>query len=622
MKKRIIPNVLILTIFTFALTITISAQSSVKKTNLTGISNDGANIVWSINALNEGGTLTISTPSGEVMRQSFGAGDSPIFSLNSIKILEGQYNFEIVLNPVLSAEVKNALKVARTENRGDEVYQNFLKSGIIPQPMRESGTFRVFGGVLYTSADSAVEPSSELKSDSSQTGGIENKVNKSGSSDVPTGNIQTIAEDLSVQGSICVGVDCTPSETFGFDTIRLKENNLRIGFDDTSSSSGFPSNDWQITANDSANGGANKFSIDDITGARIPFTLTAGAPTNSFFMNSSGNIGLGTSTPAVDLHIVNGNTPAMRLEQDISGGFSAQTWDVAGNETNFFIRDITNSSKIPFKIIPNAPTNSLFINSTGNTGFGVTDPTQKIDVAGGIRSRSVGFEFPDGTIQTTAATGSGFGEINTASNVGSTGLGIFKQKSGVDLQFKNLKAGANVSLTATGTDEIEISSNLSTQGPGVAQHILGGEGKIAAFSTIANPTIDYNSFGIGTGGAAGFFTATYSIPYNLNLADQTAAMVTYKIRYRDQDGTGTASNVIIELVGMEIGSGARASTILFNSNTESGTGFQTITVCRTVDTFNFNPSVRGMYINVSVTGTAALQADFRHIQIYKGATCP
>ena len=92
---------------------------------------------------------------------------------------------------------------------------------------------------------------------------------------------QVIPDDLIVQGSGCFGFDCVNNESFGFDTIRLKENNTRIKFEDTSVGT-FPTNDWQLTANDSASGGASKFSIEDITGAKVPFTITAGArPTRS-----------------------------------------------------------------------------------------------------------------------------------------------------------------------------------------------------------------------------------------------------------------------------------------------------------------------------------------------------
>ncbi|MFQ5526068.1 MAG: hypothetical protein ACE5GX_07365, partial [Thermoanaerobaculia bacterium] len=157
----------------------------------------------------------------------------------------------------------------------------------------------------------------------------------------PASADQVILDDLIVDGSACIGQDCVNGESFGFDTIRIKENNLRIKAQDTSSTASFPSNDWQITFNDSANGGANKFSIDDIDGGRTPFTIEAGAPSNSLYVDDGGRIGFGTSTPVVELHVKDGDTPTLRLEQDGSSGFTPQTWDVAGNETNFFIRDAT-----------------------------------------------------------------------------------------------------------------------------------------------------------------------------------------------------------------------------------------------------------------------------------------
>lgn len=181
---------------------------------------------------------------------------------------------------------------------------------------------------------------------------------------------QVILDDLIVDGSSCVGQDCVNGESFGFDTIRLKENNLRIKFQDTSNSASFPTNDWQLTANDSANGGLNKFSIDDIDGGKTPFTIEAGAPSHSLYVDDGGRIGLGTSTPSVEIHVKDGDTPTLRLEQDGSSGFTAQTWDLAGNETNFFIRDVTNGSKLPFRIRPNAPTSSIDVAANGDIGLG------------------------------------------------------------------------------------------------------------------------------------------------------------------------------------------------------------------------------------------------------------
>ncbi len=197
---------------------------------------------------------------------------------------------------------------------------------------------------------------------------------------VPAAADQVILDDLIVDGSACIGLDCVNGESFGFDTLRLKENNLRIRAVDTSSSASFPSNDWQITFNDSSNGGQNKYSIDDLDGGRTPFTIEAGAPSHSLYVDDGGRIGLGTANPVVEVHVVDGDTPTVRLEQDGSSGFTAQTWDVAGNETNYFIRDATNGSKLPFRIRPNADSNSIYVDTDSDVGIGTSSPDARLHI--------------------------------------------------------------------------------------------------------------------------------------------------------------------------------------------------------------------------------------------------
>lgn len=198
-------------------------------------------------------------------------------------------------------------------------------------------------------------------------------------------------DDTIIQGSLAVGIDTVNNESFGFDTIRLKENNTRLSFNDTSSSAGFTSNDWTIEANSSASGGANYLGFRDkgTTGGdsgseagTMPFRIAAGAAEGALWVDSTSRVGLGTIAPSLRLHLAQGDTPAIRFEQTNGSGFTPQTWDVACNEVNFFIRDLTGGSLLPFRIRPGAPTSSIDIAATGNVGIGTAAPTAKLHVEG------------------------------------------------------------------------------------------------------------------------------------------------------------------------------------------------------------------------------------------------
>lgn len=142
-----------------------------------------------------------------------------------------------------------------------------------------------------------------------------------------------IFDDLIVFGSQCLGLDCVNGEAFGFDTFILKENNLRIYFRDTSVSAGFPTNDWRITINDSANGGASYFSIDDVDAAVSALTIEAG-----------GNVGIGTTTPSEKLH-VEGNLYVSGTVTEISDANSKENFSsVNGGEILAVLEGIPISS--------------------------------------------------------------------------------------------------------------------------------------------------------------------------------------------------------------------------------------------------------------------------------------
>jgi hypothetical protein len=325
-----------------------------------------ASIEWRASGNYERLVLTVSGPNDFALSREFEAGTMPglkVQDLGAKAPVDGAYNWELRLVPRISAEVRQKMMEARQAD-DDEAVGRILAEAGLNSPIVQSGTFSILGGAFVTGGEEP-RPKGNISANAKTLH--------------PATNDQVIADDLIVQGSECVGLDCVVNESFGFDTLRLKENNTRIKFDDTSTSTGFPNHDWQLTANDSASGGANKFSIEDITAATVPVTVTGSSPSNSIFVASNGKVGFRTSTPGLDLHISTGDTPAIRQEQTNASGFTAQTWDIGANEANWFVRDVTGGSRLPLRIRPGAATSSLDINASGNVGFGTASPSAKLD---------------------------------------------------------------------------------------------------------------------------------------------------------------------------------------------------------------------------------------------------
>ncbi|HEX3109580.1 MAG TPA: hypothetical protein VHU41_10845, partial [Thermoanaerobaculia bacterium] len=246
-------------------------------------------IEWQTAAPHDAVVLTISGANDFTFTKQFSG--NAFLRLQDLGLQAGgTYTYDLRLVPHISASVRKQLADAREAGDDARIAQIRASAGLDSTPY-QSGAFSVANGA-FVSPD-AQEPAAPGKSAGQTMTTTSPSTSTSASRALPGAKIQDVvtADDIIVQGSACIGLDCVNNESFGFDTIRLKENNTRIHFDDTSTSTGFPNVNWQLTANDSNSGGANKFSIDDLTNSKTPFTVTAAAPTNSLFIASNGKVG-------------------------------------------------------------------------------------------------------------------------------------------------------------------------------------------------------------------------------------------------------------------------------------------------------------------------------------------
>jgi len=354
-------------------------------------------------------TLTISGPCEDIVR-TFAPGEQIFFDLGEItRVLDGQYNWELRFSPAVDSGVRETLEASRGSGEEDAVWWSLWQKGSIPPgPSVDNESFSVVNGAI-------VDPGSGEESQKSATvakkqgaaspliatavgvGDLSSAASaeEGGNRLEPKGTVLTNADGI-IRNSLCVGFDCPNSPTFSDSTVLMMENNTRIKFDDTSTISGFPNRDWEIQANSNSSGGGNYLAVNDCGNssqggcAEDPvFKIEAGARSNALYVESDGDVGVGTSNPVLRMHLVDGDTPGLRLEQDGSSGFAPQTWDVAGNETSFFVRDASNGSTLPFRIRPGASSNSLVIDSDDDIGIGVLSPSAPLHISrsGAVRYR-------------------------------------------------------------------------------------------------------------------------------------------------------------------------------------------------------------------------------------------
>lgn len=132
-------------------------------------------------------------------------------------------------------------------------------------------------------------------------------------------------------------------------------------------------------------------------------------------LDNTGHLGIGTTTPFAGLQIATSSVNTLQngtfgqfALTDTSAGLNLKHWLFSSDSGTFTLG--TTSDLFA------TGTPALTITLNQNFGIGSSSPAQKLSVNGIIYSGSGGFQFPDGTIQTTAAAGGSNFFTNSGAN--------------------------------------------------------------------------------------------------------------------------------------------------------------------------------------------------------------
>jgi hypothetical protein len=122
-------------------------------------------------------------------------------------------------------------------------------------------------------------------------------------------------------------------------------------------------------------------------------------------IDSSGNVGIGTSSPGARLQI--NSQDGFRFDVEAGAASTMRFGSAFAGESTGALAWVRSAGAMTFSsgATGSALTERMRIDPSGNIGIGTTSPGQRLTVAGVIESTTGGVRFPDGTTQTTAASG-------------------------------------------------------------------------------------------------------------------------------------------------------------------------------------------------------------------------